>query len=180
MAKAVDIYTQAEVDMMLALPKFAEYEAQMYWASSRRQTGLLTADFVAHPEDPTTGITYRVEVAKNERIESFNILLQGKIDDHPMEGLCRYNVHNSMHENECANCGPPPAILPTEFHVHRYNEACVRKGHVWDSCATLLTVSGGDTFLEDTRILTETFVRNMMITFRDSVALAWIYGPGGL
>jgi hypothetical protein len=159
-------YTQAEADAMITMPKIGGDES-VIWLPDGWFQNAKTSEFELLPEDEALrDVSFKVRVTKSTLAKSFNILLQGKMGDAPMEGLIRYNVHATEHPNECEHCPPPPVIFPGELHVHRYNEACVLDGKTWDACAVPLVPVRGTSFGQEVKEITAKFIGAVTIRWR--------------
>jgi hypothetical protein len=163
-------YAQNEADWLIGLTKFADFEGDIFSGISTRKTEGKWLSFEAHPEQnlrPSARFMVRTEF--NLAIGAYCIVLEGAIGTRPLEGICRYDVHDSIHPNNCRCCAPPPQIWPGDFHVHRYNECTIRRGNHWDKCATLLQIADNDLFDRRVRGMIGQFVDDMHIKFTDPI-----------
>src|SRR5690349_10259152 len=125
---ATPSYTQFEVNWLIGLNKVAAYEGEIYEVFTRYRPGYSSAAFEAIPMlEMKPPVRFKIRTEANLAIGAYCIVLEASIGDRPMEGICRYDVHDSLHLNNCRCCGPPPQIQPGEFHQHCYNECTVKR-----------------------------------------------------
>lgn len=173
------IYTQQQADAMIALPKRAVYEAQMYAIAGQHRSGFAIKEFAAHPEDLTQPVRFKILTQANFDLDAYSITLLASWEAGPWQALCRYDVHDSYHPNDnCVHCGPPPGIEPGVLHVHRYNEAAIRDDWTWDKCATPLAIDPEQPLHRQLRQLIGLFVQDMQIRFSDSTTANALFESG--
>jgi hypothetical protein len=175
---AIAEYSQAEADWMIALEKIAKYEAEIYEVHSRYRPGYSSKAFEAETKiEQRPAVSFKVRTEANISVGAYCIVLEGSIGERPMEGLCRFDVHDTAHNNNCICCAPPPQIFPGQFHVHRYNECTINRGNNWDKCGSLLTVVDSE-FKKQIRQLIGNFIDEMKLTFSDSDTVLSIFESG--
>lgn len=171
-------YTQDEIDWMLSLEKIAKYEGEMFEVYSRYRPGYSCKAFDAETKlELNPAVLFKVRTEANLSIGAYCIVLEGSIGDRPLEGICRFDVHDSVHNNNCKCCSPPPQIFPGQFHEHRYNECTINRGNSWDKCGTLLAVDDAE-FRRQIRQLIGDFIDRMKLTFSDSGTLTSLFESG--
>jgi hypothetical protein len=179
-AVAILEYTQIEAEWMIGLPKRAPVEAKMYSIVSPRRPGFCEVKFMADADpQPNPAVRFVIQTAAKFSIGAYCIQLHGRIGNRGMEGLCRYDVHNTPHANNHRCCTtPPPEIFPRQFHVHRFNECSAEHGVGWDKCATLFPIVHNDSFGLMIRDLIGCFVADMKLKFSDTGSLESLFQTG--
>lgn len=171
-------YSQDEADWMISLPKIGRHEGEIYDVVTRYRPGYSSKAFEAETVDAQKPpVRFKIRTEANMAIGAYCIVLEGSIGDRPMEGLCRYDVHDSVHKNNCRCCDPPPQIMFGQFHQHRYNECTIKRGNVWDKCATLISIDEA-MFKRQIRQLIGKFIDDMKLTFSDSATIGSIFETG--
>jgi hypothetical protein len=161
------IYSQAEADAMIAMGKVAPFEAQLYAVTGFHRVGYRTLELEVKPTDPHADVKFTIRIGVNFDLDAYAISLVGAIGSRKPQYLCRYDVHDSYHDNsKCAHCGPPPGILPGQHHVHTYNEEAIRAGFEWHRCATLIDAAP-QTQQAPFRELIGQFVDGVRLSFAD-------------
>ena len=172
-------YLQTEADWMISLDKVAVHEGEIYDVLTRFRPGFTSKAFDAeaaitqHPQ-----VRFKIRTEANLSIGAYCIVLEGAIGDRQMEGLCRYDVHDSIHSNNCRCCDPPAQVFPGQFHSHRYNECTIRRGNNWDKCATLLSIVDDPVFKRQIRELIGGFIDDMKLRFSDSGTHGTLFETG--
>lgn len=172
-------YLETEVDWMISLDKIAMYEGEIFDVLGRYRPGFSSKAFEAEtvaPQNPP--VRFKIRTEANLSVGAYCIVLEGSIGNRPIEGLCRYDVHDSIHSNNCRCCDPPPQIFPGQFHAHRYNECTVRRGNNWDKCAALLSIDDDPNFKRQIRQLIGDFIEDMKLKFSDSGTLGTLFETG--
>lgn len=138
---AAPIYSQEEADALIKMRKRIDPEAWKDRTKARPFPFVTSDEVSARPETDDEGrIAFKIEIGVNEQSDSIAILLKGRIDRRPMEGLCRYDIQDGLHENP--PWFPPPIINPGQVHRHDYSERSVQEFDRWDKCALPLDLSG--------------------------------------
>jgi len=161
-------YSQEEAEWLISLAKTARYEAEIYEVANHYRPGFSSKAFDCDSSAPQSApVKFRIKTEANTAIGAYCIVLQGAIGDRRMEGICRYDVHETIHANDCSCCAPPPEIMPGQFHVHRYSECTIRRGNNWDKCSTILPIDD-IAFKRQVRQLIGAFIEDMRLSFSDS------------
>jgi hypothetical protein len=174
---AAPIYSQIEADAVLALPKRIEHAA---W--EKRKTGRPTdyetsVTVAAIPEINGDGIEFCIEIRTNELTEDISVILTMRIGKRPLEGLCRYDIHDSDHDNP--RWFTPATIAAGEFHSHLYSERSVQEFDRWDKCASPLDLSPHGSPAQLRQRLWGRFLDDMRIKFSDSETFDGLFGSAG-
>lgn len=172
---AAPIYSQADADHMMAMPKVIEFDAWANRLSGSRMESNPSIMIEASPEDGNPRFRFRVEMSRNDRNDSFSIMLKGKIDNRPWEGLCRYDIQDIVHENN-PNCCPGAEIDAGVFHRHVYSEESCRHLEKWDGCAEVVHLDPSGSFEQQLVRLRGRFLDDMALRFSDSNTANALFG----
>lgn len=156
---ATSIYTQDEVELMLATPKTMELDAWEGRTTDRKgspRSVVLSVEAVDRND-----MEFWVEFVKGEWNDSTHVTLKGRIMGRDPRALVRYDLHDGSHDNP-SWCGSvfTGSRVP---HRHVYSEESLVNDRLWDACAYPLDD------LEDNRLkLVGRFIDDMNIRFVDS------------
>ncbi len=171
-------YSQSEADWLISLEKLAALEGEIYDVLSRYRPGFSCKVFEAGSEiEQSPPVRFRIRTEANISIGAYCIVLEASIGSRPLAGICRYDVHDSLHNNNCSCCDPPPQILPGQFHAHWYNECTIRRGNNWDKCGVTLEIDE-DIFKRQIRQLIGVFIEDMKLKFSDSGTIGSLFESG--
>jgi hypothetical protein len=125
-------YTQTEADWMMSLNKLAEFETELYAIADSHRPGFIELGFnaVADPQE-NPSVRFKILTAANFSIGAYSIEVLGEIGNRGIEGLCRYEIHDSLHSNNHHCCASPPEIDSGQFHSHRFNECAMNAAPSW-------------------------------------------------
>jgi hypothetical protein len=178
---AAPIYSQAEADAMIAMPKRIAFDAWNDRGEGRTTTGEFSCEIKAGPEDATLQSRYEfeIEIRRNSDLPSYSITLCGRMDNRPKQALCRYDVQAFQHDNTPSLCPPPDSIDPGIFHRHTYNESSCQYLDRWDGCAEPLDIPQDGDFHKQLARLRSQFLIDMSIKFSDAnTAQNYLYEGG--
>jgi hypothetical protein len=169
---AAPLYFQREVEMVLALEKRALFESfrrpRKAEKRHRRHNEFEEVGVIRlEPEPLQPGIVLEMDICHNLRDDAISIALYAAIQPRPLRPFCRYDVHDSPHENPA--WFPPPVIPPGVFHRHVYNERAIQEGDVedWDACAEPLDLVLGGSPQSQKERLKHRFIADLRISFED-------------
>ena len=156
---AAPIYTQKEVDDLLAMPKVVQWDSRgrRGWDTHRERESITIQVIVEGDED----IRFSIEAFRNTELGEFSLILKGQIGARPLEGLCRYDIHDGPHRNH-KDFWPPDEIADGKPHVHKYREKAIRQGLTWHSYAEILPDD-----CASVNDLTSRFLKDCNIKFQD-------------
>jgi hypothetical protein len=92
---AAPIYSQAEADAMIAMPKRVEPEAWEKSDPGRPTMGEPSRKIEAFPEDNDDAFEFKIILRTSEKTEYFSVTLEGKMAGRVWEGLCRYDIQDN-------------------------------------------------------------------------------------
>jgi len=160
---------------MIAMAKRVEVDAWAKRGSGRTSDAGTPVIIDALPESGDSRYQFKIEMWRNDRNDTFAILLKGKIEGRPWEGLSRYEIQNLDHEND-DRCCTPGLIEAGYFHRHIYSEKSYEHLDRWDGCAEILDVPVSGSFEQQLIRLRGRFVLDMNIKFSDSDTVNGLFG----
>src|SRR5690349_19781783 len=98
------IYSQVEIDAMLACEKWActvDWDrSEESWPQVRSTPGERATRFEAFPYDESSGMGFSIVLRHNAVIGALSITLQGRVFPDAPQAICRYDIHGNPHPNE--------------------------------------------------------------------------------
>lgn len=171
---AEPVFSQAEIDALLAVEKVAPYESQFYAVLDTRFPGVKPYQIDVRAAAPFEGVILKVRIVSNLRARAFSTSLYAQFPGRSTEGVCRYDVHPTAHPNK-PRCDWIGTIPRGGFHIHRYGETAVRVGYDWDDCARPLEVDDGP-FESRVRWMVGRFIDDVRIRFDDHSKYESLFG----
>lgn len=175
------IYTQAEADLILKLPKQIDRDdwdnrATPSGRDDERRVNFSIA-FVDPTKCPDTKITVTIKVKDSD--STMSLMLLAKIGKRPVQPLCRYEIQNNDHRNP--DWYQPCVVESGEYHKHVYSVRAYEEFFgQWDKCADPLgKPKGVSSPASEFKALKAMFLEDLNIKIIDKNALSdlWSIGP---
>lgn len=167
---AAPLFTQHEIERLIALPKHAlrdEWEGR--WAV--RHGTDTNVRIVAHPDDPDESMEFHIERQDRPSREEVSVRLSVKMPGRGRVQLCRYDIQVSRHTNR-KKWFTPRYVSARAPHKHVYNVRAVKEGTPsdWDVCAIPLDIGGAGSQQQLVERLLRVFIDDIALSFYDSPA----------
>ena len=159
------VFTQAQVEGLMAVKKVAPFESQFYAAVDIRSRLLKPVEIRMQAEEPFESVELWVRIMNVPRIGAFAISLAARLANGRREFLCRYDLHDSPHPNK-PRCDDPGEIPSGVFHVHLYRPDLVAVGYDWDDCGEPRPLDG-QSHAEQARNIMGQFLKELRVEFED-------------
>lgn len=163
---ATSIYTQVEIDQMLATPKDIELDAWEDRTQDRKRSpNSVAIEVSARDRDD---MDFNIAIVRSPRIGSESITLIGKILGRDRRAIARYDIHDAAHKNP--PWFDPGFIGPRQPHRHLYNERALKEDREWHACAEPLDLP------DDAQRLLGKLLDDLNIRFSDSKTNTQLFG----
>jgi len=143
---------------MLEMGKFVDWNA---WEEKQPGRALIEGSVAIKATSESPEFEFMIEVYGERDLGACHVLLKGRITPRPFEGLARYDIQDTVHENPDWSGGA--LIEPQIPHRHFYNERALRSEDNWGAIAEPLTLKKNSP-----NVLLGTFLKDLNISFSDS------------
>jgi len=153
---------------MLSIAKVVELNA---WETRRQgRQGSERARVVSAMSVDRDDVEFAIEIHRTPGVEACSITLKGKIHPRPFQAICRYDVHDTDHQNPRGSM--PETVESGAPHRHLYREEHDRKRNKWDVFAEPIR----DASATSAERLLGAFVCDMNIRFQDQRTNTELFG----
>jgi hypothetical protein len=135
---AASIYTQRQIDAMIAEPKHVPFDAWDHRWDGRESGDEHRIRVKVFPDNKASLTEYVVECCKCAARGEASFTLFGRLLGYPEHSVCRYERQLCRHNNP--RWFPPSVIGSNVLHRHVYNERAVTEDWPWDKCAEPLKI----------------------------------------
>jgi hypothetical protein len=169
---AAPLYFQPEIDALLKMKKRIVADAwKPLTPAHKREAGKRQNSFedVATMEakafDGSDKYEFQIELCHNLRNDAIAITLFAQIVPRNLTPICRYDVHDSPHNNP--KWYSPRKIASGKVHRHIYNERAIRDGDLasWSDCGDSVRLPTGGSPASQRDRLKRKFIGDLNLHF---------------